>query len=48
MTMWFQFAVGAGLGVTISYLVGLHKAVDKLQAQVEHLHNVMLKEFERR
>ena len=48
MTTWFQIFVGGGVGLTVAYLVGLQRAVEKLQTQVEHLHNGMLKEFERR
>jgi len=46
--MWFQVAVIVGLAVLIGGVFGLQKAIDKLQAQVEHLHNVMLQEFEKR
>jgi hypothetical protein len=46
--MWFQILVLGGLAFAIGYLIDTKKAVDKLQAQVEHLHNVMLKELERR
>jgi hypothetical protein len=46
--MWFQVAVVVGLAAVIGGVFGLQKAIDKLQAQVEHLHNVMLREFEKR
>lgn len=46
--MWFQVLTLIGLAFAIGYLVDTKKAVNRLQAQVEHLHSVMLKEFERR
>ena len=46
--MWFQIVVIVGLAALVGGVFGLQKAIDKLQAQVEHLHNVMLQEFEKR
>jgi hypothetical protein len=46
--MWFRVAVVTGLAALIGGVFGLQKAIAKLQAQVEQLHNVMLQEFEKR
>jgi hypothetical protein len=47
MNTWISVVAVVGFACSIAYLVTLQHAVDKLQRQVEHLHDVMLKEFEK-
>jgi hypothetical protein len=47
MNTWISVVTLVGFACSIAYLVALQHAVDKLQRQVEHLHDVMLKEFEK-
>ena len=42
--MWFQIVVLGGMVFAIVYLVETKKAVDKLQARVERLHDAMVGE----
>lgn len=42
--MWFQIVVLGGLVFAIVYLVETRKAVDKLQARLERLHDALLEE----
>ena len=48
MANWQIVVLYTGAGLAIGLLLEIKQAVNKVQAQVEHLHNVMLAELDKR